>query len=115
MVPIAAWMAIVTALGLALHAGRVFGDPILEAATKGRTKVVTLYNEPCALPAVKTLPRRATWDDKATGKRFEGCYGRDPDLGIVLFYFDDLSVVGLVEDVFRPITPPPPAPPRPST
>jgi hypothetical protein len=52
-------------------------------------KVVELTNEPCMLPAVANLSRRAVW--REPGKVYEGCYGAQ--FGAVVMYFADRTVI----------------------
>lgn len=64
---------------------------------------LSLYTEPCALPAVKNLPYRAIWRD-ARGA-YEGCY--DVRLGaVVVAYFTDRTVIVVPLEVFRAPAPP---------
>ena len=59
--------------------------------------VVTLTDEPCALPAVVNLPGRSVWVEK--GETIEGCWGQRGDT--ILFYFADLTVLDLPARAFR--------------
>jgi hypothetical protein len=52
---------------------------------------------------VSNLPGRATWTQD--GKVFEGCYGLDMDLGLVVAYFQsDRTVVNLPQFLFERVT-----------
>ena len=65
--------------------------------------VVTVYTEPCAVPAVGNLPKRATWQEK--GKTYEGCAGQHPMFPILIFYFSgDRSVVVVPVEMFQKVT-----------
>lgn len=79
------------ALGLAVQASAA---PIATASHAG--VIVTLTDEPCALPAVANLPNRATWQQDS--KTYEGCFG--VRAGLVLAYFDDRTVALLPLDGF---------------
>lgn len=57
---------------------------------------VSLTNEPCNLPAVTNLPRRATWEE--AGKKSEGCWGAMS--GVVAAYFTDRTVAVMPRHVF---------------
>lgn len=59
--------------------------------------VVSLTDEPCALPTVTNLPLRATWLEK--GKVTEGCYGLAN--GIIMSYWGDLTVTAVPVEAFR--------------
>ena len=63
---------------------------------------VFLYEEKCALPQVSNLPFRATWDDK--GKVYEWCFGPRPDMGVVMAYFSDKTVVAIPIELFKRLT-----------
>lgn len=59
--------------------------------------VLTLTDEPCALPAIANLPSRVVWVEK--GETIEGCYGRRGET--ILFYFADLTVIDIPMQAFR--------------
>ena len=64
----------------------------------GSTRI-SLYNEPCALSSIINLPGRAVWLDK--NKIYEGCFGVDQVLGVVVLYFmEDRSITILSVDQF---------------
>lgn len=76
----------------------VFAKDIAQA-TQGNV-TVTLTNEDCALKEhVKNLPSRAVWEEK--GKTFEGCWR--PTAGVIVMFFDDLTVVAAPMRAFRPV------------
>lgn len=79
----------------AVIVGSVRAEPKAVATTDKVT--VTLYDEPCAIPAVKNLPFRATW--KEGGSTFEGCFTISG--GLVMGYFDDRTVVGIDGRAFK--------------
>lgn len=60
--------------------------------------VVALTDEPCSLPEVTNLPRRATWTEG--GKTFEGCWGAMS--GVVAAYFSDRTIAVMPVDRFKP-------------
>jgi len=60
---------------------------------------VSLTDEPCQIQAVSNLPKRAIWVEK--GKTFEGCYGLQPNAGIVMAYFDDKTVAVFPGQLFE--------------
>lgn len=86
-------------LAILLTVGYAIGAPIFEASHDGVRIVV--YDEPCKLPAVANLPRRATWAEK--GKTFEGCAGISP-IGVVMFFFDDKTVAAVPVQAFTRVT-----------
>lgn len=69
------------------------------AVTERDGVTITATDEPCRLTAmVDNLPMRATWQEK--GKTFEGCFVVHP-MGIVLFYFEDKTIVAVPPSAFR--------------
>ena len=62
--------------------------------------VVTLTDEPCALPAVANLKLRATWTEK--GVTHEGCFAVSQ--GLAMFYFADRTVVAIPVQAFTRVT-----------
>jgi hypothetical protein len=81
------------AILLSLCASSAFAAEPVYQVQGGDIKVL-LYKEPCALKSsVSNLPYRATWEEK--GKKFEGCFGVDAEMGLVITYFSDKSVVVL--------------------
>lgn len=85
-----------TLLAVSLPAG---ADPVAALTHEGIS--VTLYNEPCDLPAVTNLPYRAIWQEK--GKTTEGCFGVYPEAGAVVAYFDDKTVALMPMQAFAPV------------
>ena len=69
------------------------------AVGEGDGVKVSLTDEPCALPAVVNLPRRATWEEK--GKTFQGCWGRSGP--VVMAYFDDRTAAVFPVQMFVPV------------
>lgn len=61
---------------------------------------ITIHDDKCALSAV-SLPYRATW--KEGEKFYEGCVGSHP-AGVLIFYWDDKSIVIVAQSIFRPVT-----------
>lgn len=62
---------------------------------------IVLHDEPCALKGVSNLRYRATWAEK--GKVFEGCWGPRPQEGLVLGFFEDLTVVAIPIQMFAKV------------
>lgn len=54
-------------------------------------KVVVYGDDKCKLNQVTNLPWRATWTEK--GNTTEGCAGMDQRVGLVVFYWNDKTVV----------------------
>ena len=82
-----------------LLGGYVHAGPI--AIAKAGAVTITLYDEPCALPAVANLKQRATWAEP--GKTYNGCWGAS-ELGVVMLYFEDLTVAAVPMQVFVRVT-----------
>ena len=78
-----------------LLCGGAFAEPI--AVVSQGALVLTLTDEPCALPAIANLPHRAIWVEK--GETIEGCWRWRGET--VLFYFADRTVMDLPVLVFR--------------
>lgn len=74
--------------------------PMAQAQAEGIT--ITLHNEPCEMKAIENLKMKATWQEK--GKTFNGCWGAHPQYGLVMFYWEDKTVVILPGDAFAPVT-----------
>lgn len=84
-------------LAIVLSATLAQAVPIAES-TMGKV-TVRLYDEPCALKdRIKNLEYRAVWLEG--GKEFRGCFGMN-QMGIVLIYFEDKTVVGVPAQVFH--------------
>ncbi len=62
---------------------------------------IVLYMEPCALPEISNLKRRAVWTEK--GKGTEGCWAISPWQN-VLMYFSDKTVVAIPQQYFTRVT-----------
>lgn len=75
-----------------------YAAPIAVAEDQGIK--ITLTDEKCALKGVSNLPFRLTWKDQT--KTYEGCYA--PQAGLVVMFFEDLSVVVAPGRMFRPVT-----------
>ncbi len=59
---------------------------------------IVLYSEPCELKdRVINLPRRAEWTGLA--RVYQGCWAQSP-LGLVVLFFDDLTVTVLPSSAF---------------
>lgn len=76
------------------HAG-----PVYQADVEG-VKIV-LTDEPCQIPAISNLQRRATWTEK--GKTTEGCFGGHQQFPIVMLYFADKTVVVVPVQMFTQV------------
>jgi hypothetical protein len=74
-------------------------EPVFQAGD-GKTTVV-LYNDPCAEPAVTNLPHRATWTEGP--KVIEGCWVLAANIGLVVTYFADKTVVLIPAEGFRKV------------
>lgn len=90
-------LAVLIGAALGMIAPKLGAEPIFEANGEGVT--IQIHKEACTLAEVKNLPRRATWTER--GKTFEGCAGLDQNLGIVLAFFVDRTVVALPLQVFQ--------------
>ena len=62
---------------------------------------IVLYMEPCALPEITNLRRRAVWTEK--GKGTEGCWAVT-QWQTVLMYFSDRTVVAIPQQYFTRVT-----------
>lgn len=84
---------------LALFAGLLYAEPVARAdAENGH---VTLHKSPCELKdKIANLPHKAVWVQD--GKTFAGCWAHHP-YGLVIAYFDDLTVVLINPQVFKPL------------
>ena len=101
IIPWLVWSLVVLVVIIALsYASQVKAGPIAQAESQGI--VITVYKEPCKLPAVSNLPVRATWLEN--GKTYEGCAASNPQLGVVVFYFDDKTVAVVPLQIFVPMT-----------
>ena len=101
IIPWLVWSLVVLMVIIALsYASQVKAGPIAQAESQGI--VITVYTEPCKLPAVSNLPVRATWVE--SGKTYEGCAAPNPPLGIVIFYFEDKTVAVVPLQLFVPMT-----------
>ena len=91
--------AVFLGLVLALFVGLVHGQPF--AVAKADNGSVTLHRAPCELKSqIANLPYKAVW--LQDGKTFEGCWAHHP-YGLVVAYFDDLTVVLIQPQVFQPL------------
>lgn len=81
-------------------ATKAYAEPIL-SASDGNARV-TIYEEKCARDEVTNLSNRATWEEK--GKVNEGCAAYRPDLGVVIFWFDDKTVTVIPAAAFGRVT-----------
>lgn len=88
---------IVPILGMLLFALPAIADPLYIA--KHEDTVVVLYSTPCKLDSVSNLKRRATWQDK--NGSHEGCWGSSPQMGLVILYFADKTVVAMPTQFFE--------------
>jgi len=85
---------------LLVHFTNAYAEPIYEASVQGIRIVV--YKEKCKLEAITNLPWRAVWFQN--GQETEGCIGAKDDLGVVVGYFADKTIVVLPTDLFRRLT-----------
>lgn len=67
-------------------------------ANQGTTSII-LFSEPCVLPEVANLPRRAQWIDGA--EIFEGCWSITPLAPLVIAYFADKTVATIPTQLFK--------------
>lgn len=74
-------------------------DPMV-AVEQGSVRI-TVYSEKCEMDEVKNLPNRATWLEN--GKTIEGCAQVFPQVGLVLFYFADKTVVPVPMQMFKQV------------
>jgi hypothetical protein len=71
------------------------------SATADGARVV-LFDDKCALPEVSNLPFKAEWTEN--GKTTQGCWSPPhPQVGVVLAYFTDKTVVGLPAQMFKKV------------
>lgn len=89
------WLLIVVAI---ISAPLAFGAPVAQARVQEVT--ITLFDDPCVLPAVSNLKQRATWTE--AGKVYQGCWGSHA-LGIIMVYFDDRTIGALPVQAFTRI------------
>jgi hypothetical protein len=69
------------------------------AADADNGKVV-LFDDKCQLSEVTNLPFKAQWTEN--GKTTEGCWSPPhPQVGVILAYFADKTVVGLPAQIFK--------------
>lgn len=87
-----AWWIFVAVIA-ALLSLPLWAAPLYEARVNQGAVLITIHSEPCALPVVVGLPKRATWVEG--DKTYEGCVGLRPDFGLLVFYFTDRTI-GLV-------------------
>ena len=78
---------------------QAFAAPLFQAESQGIKVIV--YDEPCALPEITNLPRRATWTED--GRVTEGCAAAHP-MGVVMLYFADKTVVVVATQAFVRVT-----------
>lgn len=87
------WLVVLLAsIGLVFYASEPKADPVFWVNQDGIQ--VVLHNDLCSLTdRIGNLPHKATWQED--GKVYEGCWGLRPDVGYVIFYFEDRTV-GLI-------------------
>jgi hypothetical protein len=79
----------------------VFAQPIAKAVNNNVS--LTVYDEDCKLKSsVVNLPKRAVWEEG--GKKIEGCWGAQPEAGVLIFYFADKTVAMAPIQMFEPVT-----------
>lgn len=99
MAPYWVIVAILFGIAAALVSYKLRAEPI--ARMGNHQYQITLHKEKCAVPAVTNLPQRATWTEN--GKTFEGCFGVDEELRIVVFYFEDKTVAAIPQRAFKAV------------
>lgn len=87
------WIAVL--IFLTCWPAAVLGLPLFSTEADGARIVLT--DEPCRLD-VANLKYRAIWTEK--GKDFEGCFAPRTDMGVVLAYFSDKTVVAIPIQAF---------------
>jgi len=88
-------------VAMVLHAGQVRAAAKFYAEADGAR--VVLHDDKCQLPEVSNLPFRAEWTEKGT--TYEGCWSPPhPNVGVVMAYFTDKTVVGLPAQMFKALT-----------
>ncbi len=80
---------------------KAHAEPVYRAAAPDGI-FITLHDEACALEGVVNLKRRATWTEG--GKTFEGCWGARIDMGVVVAFFSDKTVVVIPLQAFQRVT-----------
>lgn len=86
VLPWLVWAAIIVSV---IWATKAYAEPVLKATVEDVS--VFLWTDECALKGqIKNLPYKATWQEK--GKTFQGCWGARPDIGVVIFYFEDKTM-----------------------
>lgn len=91
--------AVVLGVVLAVFMAPLQAEPMAVADRNGIK--ITLDTDKCALPEVTNLPLKATWEEK--GKVYQGCWGPNPDVGVVVAYFDDKTVALIPMQYFEKI------------
>ena len=94
-------VAAVIMVALALSIAAAYAKPVA-VNTQQAGVTILLTDEKCVLQTISNLPNRATWNE--AGKTFEGCWTVRPDTGVVLIYFEDMSVVAVPVRSFREVT-----------
>lgn len=88
-------------LGILVLAISAFAAPAYQASGNG--VVITIHTDDCAFKHVVTnLPRRATWKEGVN--HFEGCATARPDLGLVILWFNDLTIGLVPMSAFQKVT-----------
>jgi hypothetical protein len=96
------WMGRILTLAALLivvvYATKAYSAELLFQAQVGEIKI-SLYKDKCEAKEVANLPYLAVWEEK--GKSFNGCFGVNSDLGVVMLYFPgDRSVAAVPTGVF---------------
>ena len=73
--------------------------PLYRASGSGVQIVLT--DEPCVLPAVSNLQKRAMWVEG--GVTQEGCWGVSEAVGMVMAYWSDRTVTALPPQIFTKV------------
>ncbi len=84
---------------LLLTASLASAEPLAQIERDGVR--IVIYSDPWELKErVVNLPRRAEWT--ALGRVFQGCWTLSP-LGIVVLFFDDLTVTAIPVSIFSQV------------
>ena len=97
---IALLLAAALCILLAVYPKKAKADPVA-AVEQGGVRIV-VHTEKCSFNEVSNLPNRATWEEN--GKVLEGCVGVFGQIGLVLFYFSDKTVVAVPMQMFSKVS-----------
>lgn len=97
---IALLLAVALCVVLAVYPRKARSEP-MAAVEQGGVRIV-VHTEKCVFKEVSNLTNRATWEEG--GKVIEGCAGVFSQIGLVLFYFADKSVVAVPMQLFSRVS-----------